>query len=181
MNRDNKAPEAAQTSPSSLLRAMHVEDLDAVLAVQLACYGAGFVEDGALIARRLEAAPHTGWVVSHGGAVRAYLAAYPSVVGKLTPLHGEFEVAAAPDSLYLHDLAVHPDASGLGLGPRLVRHAWAQATQAGWRHSTLVSVQASVEFWERHGYLPSAPAGAAQQARLGTYPGASVYMARRLD
>jgi GNAT superfamily N-acetyltransferase len=163
------------------VRTMRADDLDAVLAIQLACYGAGFVEDGALIARRLAAAPHTGWVVEHGGGVQAYLAAYPSVVGKLTPLHGAFDVAATADSLYLHDLAVRPDASGLGLGPRLVRHAWAHAARAGWRHSTLVSVQSSVGFWERQGYAPMQPAGAEQQARLATYPGDSVYMARRRD
>ncbi|QNK69081.1 GNAT family N-acetyltransferase [Variovorax sp. PAMC26660] len=163
------------------VRAMRADDLDAVLAIQLACYGAGFVEDGALIARRLATAPHTGWIAEHEGRVRAYLAGYPSMAGKLTPLHGEFEVAQEPDSLYLHDLAVHPEASGLGLGPALVRHAWAHATQAGWRHSTLVSAQASVGFWERQGYVTAQPAGSDQQARLATYPGASVYMARRLD
>jgi ribosomal protein S18 acetylase RimI-like enzyme len=164
-----------------LVRAMRADDLDAVLAIQLACYGAGFVEDGALIARRLASAPHTGWVAEHGGGVRAYLAGYPSVVGKLTPLHGEFEVAARADALYLHDLAVHPDASGLGLGPRLVRHGWAHAVQAGWRHSTLVSVQSSVGFWERQGYTATQPVGPEQQARLATYPGESVYMRRGLD
>ena len=163
------------------VRAMRADDLDAVLAIQLACYGAGFVEDGALIARRLAAAPHTGWVAGRDGAVRAYLAAYPSVAGKLTALHGEFEVAQKADALYLHDLAVHPAASGLGLGPRLVRHAWDHAMQAGWRLSTLVSVQASVGFWERLGYSTAQPEGAQQQARLATYPGTSVYMVRGLD
>lgn len=168
-------------APLLLVRDMRADDLDAVLAIQLACYGAGFVEDGELIARRLAASPHTGWVAEHGGAVRAYLAAYPSQRGKLTPLHGDFEVAPDADALYLHDLAVHPEASGLGLGPRLVRHAWAHALRAGWRHSTLVSVQASIGFWERQGYAATVPADGLQQARLATYPGDSVYMARRLD
>ncbi|BEP67070.1 MULTISPECIES: GNAT family N-acetyltransferase [unclassified Variovorax] len=168
-------------APLLLVRDMRADDLEAVLAIQLACYGAGFVEDGVLIARRLAASPHTGWVAEHGGAVRAYLAAYPSQRGKLTPLHGDFEVAPDADALYLHDLAVHPEASGLGLGPRLVRHAWAHALRAGWRHSTLVSVQASVGFWERQGYAATVPADDLQQARLATYPGDSVYMARRLD
>lgn len=159
---------------------MRADDLDAVLATQLACYGAGFVESGELIARRLAAAPHTAWVTEHQGRVQAYLAGYPSVAGKLTALHGEFEVATAPDSLYLHDLAVHPRASGLGLGPQLVRHAWAHAAQAGWRHSTLVSVQSAVGFWERQGYGPVQPADQEQQARLATYPGDSVFMMRQL-
>lgn len=172
------ASAAPMTTPS--VRGMRPADLDAVLAIQLACYGAGFVEDGALIARRLAAAPHTGWVVEHEGGVVAYLAGYPSVAGKLTPLHGEFEVAAQPDSLYLHDLAVHPGASGLGLGPLLVRHAWAHALQAGWRQSTLVSVQSSVGFWKRQGYEATLPDGPRQQGRLATYPGESIYMIRKV-
>lgn len=160
---------------------MRADDLNAVLAIQLACYGAGFVEDGALISRRLAAAPETGWVAEHAGVVRAYLAAYPSMAGQLTPLHGEFELAPNADALYLHDLAVHPDAAGRGLGPRLVRHAWAHATQAGWRHSTLVSVQASVGFWQRLGYGATPPVGPAQADRLASYPSDAVYMVRRLD
>ena len=91
-------------SDAALVRAMRAADLDAVLEIQLACYGAGFV-----------------------------------------------------------------------------RHAWAQAAQAGWRHSTLVSVQSSVGFWERQGYAATQPEGAEQQARLATYPGRSVYMIRRLE
>lgn len=168
-------------SNAVFVRAMRAHDLQAVLAIQLACYGAGFVEDGALISRRLAAAPETGWVAGHGGVVRAYLAAYPSVAGKLTPLHGEFEVALEADALYLHDLAVHPAASGLGLGPRLVHHAWEHAARAGWRQSTLVSVQASVGFWERQGYAAAQLNGPEQQARLATYPGSPIYMICRPD
>lgn len=168
------------TQAAALVRAMRADDIDAVLAIQLACYGEGFVEDGALILRRLATAPHTGWVAEHGGAVRAYLAAYPSRPGKLTPLHGEFDVATDADTLYLHDLAVDPAAGGQGLGPLLVRHALDHARRAGWRHSTLVSVQASQAFWARQGYAPAAPADAAQQARLATYPSDAVFMAQRL-
>mgnify|MGYP002041433844 FL=1 len=164
----------------TVVRAMRPEDLQAVLAIQLACYGAGFVEDGALIVRRLAAAPRTGWVVEHAGRVAAYLAAYPSRVGKLTALHGDFEVLpeAQADALYLHDLAVDPAASSHGLGPALVRHALAFADTAGWRRSALVSVQSSLGFWERHGYAVHALADAAQQARLASYPAPAHYMVR---
>lgn len=162
-----------------LLRPMRTDDLDAVLAIQLACYGAAFVEDGALIARRLAAAPHTAWVAQQRGRVGAYLAAYPSRLGRITPLNGDFEPAPDADTLYLHDLAVDPAFGGQGLGPALVRHALAQ-TPAAWRHCALVSVQSSLAFWQRLGYAQTEPGDLRQRRHLASYPGPAYYMVRRL-
>ncbi|MCJ0765743.1 GNAT family N-acetyltransferase [Variovorax terrae] len=155
-------------------------DVPRMLEIQRACYGEAFLESGALLLRRLAAAPGTSWVALRAGRVQAYLAAYPSRLGRLTPLHGEFEPAAAPDTLYLHDLAVHPEAAGAGLGPRLVARALEQARRDGLRHSGLVSVQASHAFWQRQGYADHALAQARQRQRLASYPGAARYMARAL-
>jgi len=163
-----------------LLRPMRPGDLDAVLAVQRACYGAGFVEGADVVARRLAAAPGTAWVAQRQGRVRAYLSACPSQAGRPTALHGDFEPAgAAADTLYLHDLAVHPEAHGAGLGPRLVRHALAVAAQRGWPHAALVAVQGSVGFWQRFGFRVHALADPQAQARLAGYPGEAHYMLRR--
>ncbi|WP_225783853.1 GNAT family N-acetyltransferase [Xenophilus sp. Marseille-Q4582] len=166
-------------APAPRLRAMDACDLPQVLAIQLACYGADFVEAGPLILRRLACAPATAWVAEHEGQVHAYLTGYPSRRGKLTALHGDFEPAAADaDTLYLHDLAVHPSAHGLRLGPSLVAHALAHGRRQGWRYAALVAVQDSRGFWARHGFVRAALADAAQQARLASYPGTAVYMVR---
>lgn len=167
---------AAQPAP--LLRPLVATDLPAVLEIQLACYGAGFVEEAALIARRLSVAPRTAWAAEHAGRVRAYLMAYPSRRGQLTALHGEFEPAAQPDTLYLHDLAVHPRSHGLRLGPRLVEHALAWGRANGWAHAALVSVQDSLGFWRRHGFAEAPLGQAEQRARFATYPGPALYMLR---
>ena len=92
------------------------------------------------------------------GELAAYLLGYPSRIGQITPLHGDFKPAAQPDCLYLHDLAVSPHCQGQALGPRLVRHAWAQAERL-WnlQASTLVAVQGSLPFWQRLGYAEATP------------------------
>tara|TARA_R110001583_G_scaffold13387_1_gene57655 strand:+ start:6959 stop:7474 length:516 start_codon:yes stop_codon:yes gene_type:complete len=154
-------------------------DLSAVMAVQTEAYGDGFIEGVEVIAARLEAAPETAWVAEDGYGVCAYLVGYPSMEGRMTSLGGLFRVAPVADCLYLHDLAVSPRAAGRRVGPSLVRKALAFAQDARLKSSTLVSVQASRAFWLRQGFCVAMP-GAEESAKLDSYPGDAVYMARRL-
>ena len=93
-----------------LLRPMALADLPAVLDVQRACYPGGFLEDAATFTQRLQSPGNLSCVAMQDGVVCAYLAAYRSRPGKLTPLNGGFDTVAQPDTLYLHDLAVAPAA-----------------------------------------------------------------------
>ena len=163
-----------------VVRPLALSDLADLLAVQLACYGEGFVESGEVFARRLASPANCSLVLEQGGAVCAYLAAYRSVRGKVTPLHGDFEAIAQPDTLYLHDMAVLPAHAGQGLAPALLQPLWAQARAEGLRHSALVSVQGSQAYWQRQGYALHPLQDAAQQARLASYGEGAVYMARAL-
>ena len=167
------------------LRAMLPADLDAVMALQQAAYGPHFLEPAPVLARRLAVAPDTAWLIEGresleaSAVLQAYLVAYRSVRGALTPLHGVFEPATRPDTLYLHDLAVHPEAAGTGLGPRLVRHALAQARVEGLGFAGLVAVQGSQAFWARQGFAPARPLPGAEPLLAGYGPEA-VYQTRRL-
>jgi predicted N-acetyltransferase YhbS len=89
-------------------------------------------------------------------------------------------VGSAPDTLYLHDMAVLPGMAGQGLAQRLLQHLWDQATAQGLRHSALVSVQGSQRYWERHGYAVQQLAQPLQQQRLASYGDGAVYMTRNL-
>ena len=160
------------------LRAMCEDDLAAVWAVQAACYPPPMQEAAALLLARLRAAPSTALVGCVGGAVRAYLFAYPSLLGRVTPLGAPFVPAPAPDALYLHDLAVAPGAHGIGLARRLAARLLAEAAASGLGHAALVSVQDSRRFWEGLGFMEDG--GRARCAALATYPGHAVYMTRSL-
>ena len=163
-----------------LLRPMAAPDLPTVLDIQRACYGEGFLEEAATLHQRLQGPGKLSCVAERSGVVCAYLAAYRSRPGKLTPLHGDFDTVVQPDTLYLHDLAVAPQALGQGLAQRLVSHLWARAAEEGLRYSALVSVQGSQVFWERLGYRAQALDDPAQQQDLATYGVGACYMLTRL-
>ncbi|WP_367066760.1 GNAT family N-acetyltransferase [Oryzisolibacter sp. LB2S] len=157
-------------TPRPLLAA----DLPGLLAVQRACYGDGLIESAEVYARRLASPANCSLVLVEDGRVLAYLAAYHSVLGKVTPLHGDFEATPAPDTLYLHDMAVHPAHAGRGLARALLAALRADAT--GLRHQALVSVQDSQAYWQRQGYAVHPLHDGAQRARLASYGAQAVYM-----
>jgi len=165
---------------SVVVRPLALSDLPDLLAVQLACYGEGFVESGEVFARRLASPANCSLVLEQGGRVCAYLAAYRSVRGKVTPLHGDFEAVAQPDALYLHDMAVLPSCVGQGLARALLTPLWERAQQEGLRHTALVSVQGSQGYWTRHGYAEQVLQDAVQRQRLATYGEGASYMVRSL-
>ena len=157
---------------------MQPADVPAVMAVQAACYGEHLLEPAGVLHERLRAAADTCWVALREGRVCAYLAAYRSRLGAVTALNGPFHPARRPDTLYLHDLAVHPEAHGSGVGGRLVDGLMALARDEGLRWSALVAVQGAMSFWRRLGYEPQAPA---QPERLAPYGGDAHYMVRPLS
>jgi predicted N-acetyltransferase YhbS len=162
-----------------MLRPMTEQDLDGVLAVQAACYPPAMQEPAAVVLARLRAAPGTALVAGDPRGICAYVFAYPSKLGRITPLNAGFAPAADADTLYVHDLAVHPRAHGQGLGRRLAQTLLGAARGLGLAHGALVAVLDARPFWENLGFSETAPGQGAQA--LSTYPGRAVYMCRRID
>ena len=170
----------APTLPASwTLRPLGAHDIDSLLHVQTVCYGDSFQESPAVFARRL-ACPHQcsiGVVRPGQTALLAYLAAYWSNPGKITPLDGDFSAPApGPHVLYLHDMSVLPALAGQGVARHLVQHCMAQARQRGLRQAALVSVQGSQGYWERQGFSACPVKDAQQYKNLQTYGEGALYM-----
>lgn len=55
--------------------------------------------------------------------------------------------------LFLHDLAISNAAAGDGLGKKMVAHLFNIAKEAGFQQIRLVSVQDSVAFWRKQGFI----------------------------
>jgi ribosomal protein S18 acetylase RimI-like enzyme len=164
------------TGAAVAVRRMRLDDLPSVAAIQATAYPPHFLEDEATLQARLNDFPDTAWVAQGPSGVCAYLVAYRSVLGKVTPLGAHFESPLGADCLYLHDLAVSATAAGQGLGPLLVQHALAMARREGLAASALVSVQGSQGFWRRMAYQAQRLDDPQQQAHLASYPGTGVYM-----
>ena len=158
------------------LRALGAADVDAVLRIQAQCYGADFAESREVFARRLQAVGHCSWAAEQGGELMAYLAAYWSRPGAITPLNGDFAEYADASVLYLHDMAVSAAAAGQGLAQRMVQALKAHARERGVRRTALVSVQGSQLYWERQGYAVEIVTNAAQQQHLASYGEGALYM-----
>lgn len=162
------------------IRPMRADDLDAVLAVQAACYPRAMQEAADIVLGRMEASGDTCVVAEDAAGVCGYLFAYRSRLGNVTPLGADFEVDGDADTLYLHDLSVAPRAHGRGLARRLAAHLLAQAPEQGLAWSALVSVQDSVGFWAALGYGAGETGCPAARAALASYPGDACYMVRAL-
>lgn len=162
------------------LRHVAEADLDAVMRVQALCYPPAMQEPRAVVLSRIRAAGGTSLVACGADGVCAYVFAYPSTLGAVTRLDSQFHVAAQPDTLYVHDLAVSPPALGRGLARALVARLLDAGRARGLAHSALVAVQDSEAFWTGLGYGQCAALDEDARAALATYPGSARYMTRRL-
>lgn len=54
--------------------------------------------------------------------------------------------------IFLHDLAISRDASGEGIGRKMVVHLLQIVKTLGFQQIRLVSVQDSLGFWQKHGF-----------------------------
>lgn len=160
---------------------MQENDVPAVVAVQSECYEYLIQEDEETIRARFHTSPNTAWVAEDSHGVCAYLVAYRSRVGKVTPLGGHFDIPSTPDSLYLHDLAIANRGKGSGLGAALIHCAWDHAQAEGLQYSSLVSVQNSHAFWRRHGYHDFKNLDSAESENLQSYVGTAWYMVKNLN
>lgn len=162
-----------------VFRQMQIVDLGAVHAIQEERYPETMQESMDVIARRLHAANETCWVAEDCMGLCGYLFAYPSMLGAVTQLDGDFSIPADPDTLYLHDLAASRRVAGQGVGDALFALAMATARDRKLPYSGLVAVQGACEYWARSGYAASDPAQEYRTVVRG-YPAGTIYMVKRL-
>ena len=160
-------------------RAMTADDLDAVAEIAAIDFPDHF-EGRDCFANRLALNPDGCFVLAEGsGPPKGYLVAYPWRRDGAPALNTLIE--SIPDDagvLYLHDLALHPDARGQGRSRPIVERLAAGAKAVGWPALALVAVNDAAPFWEGLGFTAvETPEMAAKLASYG--PGAR-YMLRRL-
>lgn len=162
------------------IRPLTTDDVEALLYVQTMCYGPDFVESHAIFAQRLACPQQCSLGIEHVNrpGLLAYLAAYYSAIGRITPLNGDFEPldSDAMPVLYLHDMSVLPEMAGQGFAKHLLHTLFEMAHRQGLQQAALVSVQGSQLFWEKNGFAAQ-PVTDEQQQNLCSYGDGAVYMA----
>lgn len=159
-------------------RPMSAGDLGAVIALAAAIH-VDHPERPEIFAERLALFPAGSRIAEAGGMVVGYALAHPWLIGRppaLDTLLGA--LPAAPDCLYLHDIALLPRARGHGLTARLVTDLEALAVAGGLDRLALVAINGLAPVWRRFGFLPT-QGDALLQGKLAGYGDDAVYMTRR--
>lgn len=137
-------------------------------------------EERACFSNRLELHPQGCFVLGDkDGGVLGYMVAYPWTRGSAPALNAL--IPALPgdaDLIYLHDLALHPDARGGGYTRPVVEQLADQARAAGWPALALVAVNDAAAYWGRLGFVEESPPGMVE--KLASYGADARYMVRPL-
>jgi GNAT superfamily N-acetyltransferase len=154
-------------------RAMRIGDVAAVSAISDAVHGR-YTERPEVYAERLRLYPAGCHLLERDGKPVGYLVSHPWRGDRPPPLDammGALPVDA--DHYYLHDLALLPEARGLGAAGAAIELVVAQARAEGFAAIGLTAVNGAEAFWRRQGFT-------AMEAKSGGYGTASVAMMRSL-
>jgi ribosomal protein S18 acetylase RimI-like enzyme len=160
------------------IRMMEAADLQVVLEIQAACYTEVTPESRESFHAKLGASESTCFVATLGDDTVGYLIALPWEFASPPVLDARTcRLPSSPDCLYLHDLAVKPAARKSGAGRALVEAFLVRLKGSDLGRASLVAVQDSWRYWERHGFRPVQPT-APLKAKLATYGEGVRYMER---
>lgn len=157
---------------------MTAADLDGVAAVAAVGFPDHF-EDRACFENRLALHPQGCFVLADGPRIAGYLVAYPWRADAAPALNVRIE--AIPEDaavMYLHDLALLPEARGGGRTREIVESLADTARAAGWPAFALVAVNDAAGFWSHLGFETRATPGL--NVKLASYGPGVRYMMRPL-
>jgi ribosomal protein S18 acetylase RimI-like enzyme len=131
---------------------MTAYDLPAVGRIAAAVHP-GLYEAPEVLAERQQLYPHGCYLLEIGERPAGYVLSHPWRAGALPPLNARLgAIPADATTYYLHDLALMPFARRVGAASRIVRALVKHAGAGGFASVTLVAVNGSQSYWERHGF-----------------------------
>lgn len=160
------------------IRTMQLSDMPSIMAIQSICYTEIVPESETSMRAKLLASPATCFVAILENAVVGYLISLPWEFANPPVLNAEqCTLPEHPDCLYLHDLAIAPQARSAGCAPALVAMFLAQLPILQLQYASLIAIQNSAAYWQRYGFQP-AEASEALQKKLSSYGENIGYMVR---
>lgn len=159
-------------------RAMTAYDLPAVQGIADTVH-VDFFESPEVLAERLRLYHNGCYILEVGETPAGYVLSHPWTYGTLPPLNTLLKkLPAEPDTYYLHDLCLLPVARRVGAASKIVEALVKHASVEGYPTMTLVAVNGSVSFWQRHGF--ETVEVDELYAKLLSYEAAASYMVRKL-
>lgn len=137
---------------------LHVRNIDDVLRIQRVAYSDNYHEDAASFAAKIVASPDTSCSAWREDVMVGYLIAVPMSSAEGFDLNSSNATSvsiADAQVMYIHDLAVDPEARGAGVADQLLHYVETAVSTSGISEWHLVSVQGSQGFWENRGFTLS--------------------------
>lgn len=159
-------------------RHMQPEDLDAVIEIAARVHPQ-FPEEREVFLDKLRLHPGGALLLESGRGPVGYCFAHPWHGTQAPPLNTLLgAIPPAADALYLHDLALLPEARGSGAGTAVIEILLAEAASLDLALCCLVAVNGSIPYWSRHGFVVRE--SVALQAKLASYGDDARLMVRGL-
>ncbi len=159
-------------------RLMEAGDLASVSAVAAEVHP-DFPEDDAVFVNRLALYGQGAYVLENGTSIVGYAITHPWKSFDLPALNTVLPALLGYDTYYIHDIALLDAARGTGAAGKIVSILAAHALETGFRAMSLVAVNGSSSFWQKHGFEMVSRQGF--QAKLRTYSEDARFMVRRLS
>ena len=134
------------------LRPIQITDWPDILAIQAQCYTELEPESLAVLQNKHLLGADTCLVILHNQRLVGYCLAHPWKEGVSIGLEQLLSPMAEPDCLYLHDIAILPQAQGLGIGKRVLSRLIDAAHGLGLTSLCLVAVQGAQGYWSQQGF-----------------------------
>jgi GNAT superfamily N-acetyltransferase len=157
-------------------RPLDEADIDAVAAIAARLHPS-LPERTAVLAEKRRLFPAGCCKLLVGGRMCGYALTHPWRLAEPPALDAFLStLPAAPDCLFLHDIAVLPDARGQGAAGRFLTHAEAVATRLQIPTLALIAAYGTARLWRRFGF--AAVEGNEIAGKLAAYGAAARYLAR---
>lgn len=132
-----------------------LKDLPEIDAIQRLGFPVQFHEDMGRFGLILGHPDTAGFLYWNNGCIAGYAIGYPAHAYD-TIFTGELEgLPEGSDWLYLHDLCVHPDMQGQGIGQALYADFESNARAMGFVGIFAIALPGRLGFWERMGFTAS--------------------------
>jgi ribosomal protein S18 acetylase RimI-like enzyme len=156
-------------------------DMAAAADLQAVAYTELYHEPEPILASRVSVAAPFCWGAFEGEDLLAYILSHPWPAGSPPEIGIVLPPPPPTDNWFIHDLAIGPQARGLGLGRALVAAAASAAREAGLTRGDLVAVQGAWRFWEKFGYRSPEVVPEALKAKVAGYGADARYMVVAID
>jgi GNAT superfamily N-acetyltransferase len=164
--------------PGVAWRALTGYDMEAVEKIAEVVHPNLF-EAPEVLAERQRLYHNGGYFLEVGERPAGYVLSHPWVLGDLPQLNTLLRaLPAEADTYYIHDLALLPMARRIGAASFIVEALAKHARAHGLPTMSLVAVNGSRGFWERHEFLVADAPDLTQ--KLQSYDGSAQLMVRRL-